>query len=283
MIRQLIFISAALATQLTTATLAFQPASIWHVTANKPLSISVVSRTAPNSGSSLGALGVMTPGHALATLSVDTTAPFISSFKLNNASVSAGDFASSTPLISASISESGAGLATWNITILDASNAPVQSHSGHGNGITGAALTVSWNVATTLANGTYTVHISAYDLAGNTTSFSSPLFSIASFSLSKPLNSPNPFNPNKSSTFIEYQLSADAHISLYIYSISGEKLWSKVIQAGDSGGTLGYNSVAWNGKNDFGEIVANGPYIAYIFAESNGQKKTAKVKILVLK
>lgn len=98
------------------------------------------------------------------------------------------------------------------------------------------------------------------------------------------LNGPNPFNPHRESTYIQYQLSKDAEVQLYIYSISGEKLWRTQFSSGDSqGGSPGFHSVEWSGRNDFGETVANGPYIVYLIAKSGSETKVAKTKILVLK
>ena len=98
------------------------------------------------------------------------------------------------------------------------------------------------------------------------------------------LNGPNPFNPNRESTYIQYQLSKDADVKLHIYSISGEKLWSRTVNEGDnSGGTAGFHSIEWTGRNDFGEVVANGPYILYFVAKSGNETKVSKIKMLVLK
>ena len=256
--------------------LALQSAALFNVNTGKSLSITMLSGSI-KAGSFGGAEGFLFPQ------TIDTSAPVISSLQLNGQTLVGGDFCSSTPLITALLNEPDSGVATWNISLLDSSSTVVQSHTVSGNSVTGSAIVVSWNVTSALANGRYTAKVSARDVAGNVGTLTSAQFTVGSFDLTKVMNSPNPFNPNKNSTFIEYQLSKSARILIYIYSISGERLWTKIIEAGSTGGTIGYNSVEWNGRNDFGEIVANGAYVAYVFAEIEGQKKIGKVKMLVLK
>ena len=256
--------------------LALQSAALFNVNTGKSLSITMLSGGI-KAGSWEESGGFIFPQ------TNEISAPVISSLQLNGQTLVGGDFCSSTPLITALLNEPDSGVATWNISLLDSSSTVVQSHTVSGNSVTGSAIVVSWNVTSALANGRYTAKVSARDVAGNVGTLTSAQFTVGSFDLTKVMNSPNPFNPNKNSTFIEYQLSKSARILIYIYSISGERLWTKIIEAGSTGGTIGYNSVEWNGRNDFGEIVANGAYVAYVFAEIEGQKKIGKVKMLVLK
>ncbi len=126
--------------------------------------------------------------------------------------------------------------------------------------------------------------ISVEDGAGNVTVESDYKVKVStSLRVENLLNGPNPFNPNNHSTYIEYNLSFASNLDIYIYSISGKRLWHKQVMAGDSGGTAGFNSIAWDGRNFYGEIVANGVYIVYVTADSEGDKVMAKTKIAVLK
>ena len=71
-------------------------------------------------------------------------------------------------------------------------------------------------------------------------------------------NYPNPFNPE---TWIPYQLSQPAAVTLYIYAVDGTLIRTL---------TLGYQPVGiyesrdraayWDGKNEVGESVASGVY-----------------------
>ena len=77
-------------------------------------------------------------------------------------------------------------------------------------------------------------------------------------------NFPNPFNPD---TWIPYQLSKDARVTIELYSVSG-----KLIQVLD----LGYkeagfytqksNAAYWDGRNQVGEKVASGVYFYHLKA-----------------
>jgi flagellar hook assembly protein FlgD len=78
-------------------------------------------------------------------------------------------------------------------------------------------------------------------------------------------------------------LSKPADISISIYSLSGELQKSYVFVAGETGAIPGYNRVEWDGKNQFNETVANGVYIAYVVAKSEGKTKKGKIKLWVKK
>jgi flagellar hook assembly protein FlgD len=102
-------------------------------------------------------------------------------------------------------------------------------------------------------------------------------------SIQNALSGPNPFNPNNESTHIQYQLSQDSDLSISIYALNGKPVWTKCLSSGDLGAQAGFNSVLWNGQDERGRILANGPYIAYIVATNSHGKAVAKIKILVLK
>ena len=86
-------------------------------------------------------------------------------------------------------------------------------------------------------------------------------------------NYPNPFNPE---TWIPYQLSKSADVSLTIYDIQG-----RVVRALDLGhqraGTYHSRSRAayWDGRNAVGEPVASGVYFYTLSTESTRDSVTA--------
>ena len=71
-------------------------------------------------------------------------------------------------------------------------------------------------------------------------------------------NYPNPFNPE---TWIPYQLSEPAEVTLRIYAVNGELV--RTLTLGHTPAGI-YQSrtraVYWDGKNDVGESVASGVY-----------------------
>jgi hypothetical protein len=104
-----------------------------------------------------------------------------------------------------------------------------------------------------------------------------------------PVNYPNPFGVESDFTSIDYYLAEDADVTLQIYDLFGNFVWSKNISAGTPGG-LGRsnsstpNSVPWQGLNDQGQKVGNGGYILVAIAVANGKTiMNAQRKIAVLR
>jgi hypothetical protein len=91
-----------------------------------------------------------------------------------------------------------------------------------------------------------------------------------------PINYPNPFGAESQVTHIDYYLEADADVSLKIFDLFGNLVWTKNISSGNPGG-LGRdksahpNSVVWDGTNDKGQKVGNGGYILVAKAVANGR------------
>jgi hypothetical protein len=132
-----------------------------------------------------------------------------------------------------------------------------------------------------LTRGEYNVFISATNYYGAVDEFSTSSFSSGVLSLTgKPKNIPNPFRPSHNEgTTIIYELTAASDITIIIYDISGKAVWQRTFSSGTNGGNSGQNNVFWDGKNDFGEYVANGVYI-YIIAAKD--KILAKRQMAVL-
>ncbi|MBC8233353.1 T9SS type A sorting domain-containing protein, partial [bacterium] len=90
-------------------------------------------------------------------------------------------------------------------------------------------------------------------------------------------NFPNPFNPE---TWIPYQLSKDADVTIKIYDVSGRLVRTLELGSKEAGVYLekakaGY----WDGRNNTGESAASGVYFYSITAGDF----TATKKMLVLK
>jgi hypothetical protein len=71
---------------------------------------------------------------------------------------------------------------------------------------------------------------------------------------------PNPFTPGKQPAAIAYVLAQDAPVAIEIFTLLGDRVWSRSIPAGDDGGRAGLNEVAWDGRNTAGQAVRNGVY-----------------------
>jgi hypothetical protein len=98
--------------------------------------------------------------------------------------------------------------------------------------------------------------------------------------ISRPINYPNPFNPDIKSTTIKYEISRDAKITLNIYNINGQRIWQKVSYPGEDGGKAGVNEVLWDGYTNFSQVVPNG---IYVFQIESGGETLATGKIAVFR
>jgi parallel beta-helix repeat protein len=89
-------------------------------------------------------------------------------------------------------------------------------------------------------------------------------------------NYPNPFNPT---TTLRYALPKDAHISLTIYNVLGQR----VATLRDDVQQVGYYDVVWSGRNDFGSQVSSGIYFYRIEARPvDGSEPFSMVKKMIM-
>jgi len=79
----------------------------------------------------------------------------------------------------------------------------------------------------------------------------------AAFNLQQ--NYPNPFNPV---TSINYQLASDAHVTLTIYDIMGQKIRTVVNEEQSAG----FRAAIWDGKDNFNNSVSSGVYLYRLHA-----------------
>ncbi len=89
------------------------------------------------------------------------------------------------------------------------------------------------------------------------------------------INYPNPFDPNHEETKISFNLSADAAIDILVFDMTG-----RIIAKRAHDGKTGYNEIIWDGRDDFGNIAANGVYPSRVMA---GGKVLGKLKMWVVK
>jgi hypothetical protein len=89
-------------------------------------------------------------------------------------------------------------------------------------------------------------------------------------------NFPNPFGTAQmSSTNFNYYLEQDTDLTIRIYTLMGELVWSCAYKDSEPEGRAGLHNgsenptILWHGKNDLGQKVLNGVYIAVITANEN--------------
>jgi hypothetical protein len=98
--------------------------------------------------------------------------------------------------------------------------------------------------------------------------------------IGRPAAYPSPMNPDKGPATIKYNLSQEAPVDIYLYNISGARIWEAHYPAGSAGGTTGTNQILWNGYNAFSGEVPNGIYVYQI---SSGGRTLATGKVAVFK
>ena len=90
-------------------------------------------------------------------------------------------------------------------------------------------------------------------------------------------NYPNPFNPE---TWIPYQLSKPAKVSISIHSVDGKLI--RTLELGRLSAGIYHNkshAAYWDGRNEFGEPIASGIYFYTLTAGDF----TASRKMLIRK
>jgi len=76
-------------------------------------------------------------------------------------------------------------------------------------------------------------------------------------------NYPNPFNPQ---TTISYSLPANSHVSLKVYSVTGQLV--RTLSEGEE--AAGRHIILWDGMNDHGNSIGSGVYFCRLQATPRG-------------
>ncbi|MBU0573904.1 MAG: hypothetical protein ABIJ26_05040 [Candidatus Margulisiibacteriota bacterium] len=93
---------------------------------------------------------------------------------------------------------------------------------------------------------------------------------------------PSPYSPTRDGDVtIQYTLSRDGDVQIFLYSIAGELVKRIYLYSGREGGTAGLNKITWNGRTTFNEYVGNGIYMGTIFFAGDN-KTLAKFKLTVV-
>ncbi|RMD94145.1 MAG: hypothetical protein D6813_02825 [Calditrichaeota bacterium] len=89
-------------------------------------------------------------------------------------------------------------------------------------------------------------------------------------------NYPNPFGYSaRPVTKFNYYLPNDSEVTIRIYTLLGELVWSKTFTANSPQGQAGNHDgdIVWDGTNDKGQKVVNGAYVAVLITK-NGKAMT---------
>lgn len=115
------------------------------------------------------------------------------------------------------------------------------------------------------------VSVQAWDNANNVTRTSIALSVSAAeeLTLTRVFNYPNPFAQE---TQFAFEVNREAEITIKVYTLSGQLI--KEIRPNET--FLGYAYVDWDGRDDFGQEIANGAYLYELTADplEEGKKET---------
>ena len=124
-------------------------------------------------------------------------------------------------------------------------------------------------------SGKHQIHLKAWDNVNNITEEEYTLYFTDNFDFHADyiLNFPNPFGDRTDFTF---HLSENGEVTINIYSLSGRKV--KTITRGSL--SSGYNEIQWDGKDEFGKLIANGTYLYHFKAKSEAGSKFESIEKL---
>jgi hypothetical protein len=90
----------------------------------------------------------------------------------------------------------------------------------------------------------------------------------------------NPYHPDDGPAVFVYDLNMPSAITFQIFTITGEGVYNKKLDKGGVGTQVGENQIEWDGRNDEGDLVLSGVYIAIIDAIEIGQQARMKVAVI---
>jgi hypothetical protein len=97
-----------------------------------------------------------------------------------------------------------------------------------------------------------------------------------------PLTYPSPFSITKQKTvIIQYGLSADANIDIFILGLGGVRAKKFSLMAGGEGGSAGINKVTWDGMTDMGTFAGNAIWLVTLVSRDDG-RLLGKAKLTIV-
>ncbi|MBM3239303.1 hypothetical protein FJZ31_23670 [Candidatus Poribacteria bacterium] len=134
-----------------------------------------------------------------------------------------------------------------------------------------------------LFNGEYQIQVSAIDTSKNQSYLRGDDPSPYTFTLNEDvqidniINAPNPFEKD---TVFTYDLTQEPDdVTIKIYTVSGRLI--KIFQ--NASARRGYNEQYWDGRDEYGNMLANGVYLYKIIIKTEGKKLEKYGKLAVLR
>jgi hypothetical protein len=83
---------------------------------------------------------------------------------------------------------------------------------------------------------------------------------------------PSPFSIRQHGTCtIQYTLSANANVEIYIYSVAGQIVKKLSFASGSEGGNTGLNKVTWDGRTEMGLLAGNAVYVGTLLSRDDNR------------
>ncbi|MCF7850105.1 MAG: type IX secretion system sortase PorU [Candidatus Marinimicrobia bacterium] len=120
--------------------------------------------------------------------------------------------------------------------------------------------------------GEHQISIKAWDTQNNPNESSIRLtfFAATDFRAYDLFNFPNPMTDQ---TDITYMLSHDADVNVSVYTLAGRKIFQQAMGYQSQG----FNTTPWDGRDTYGNLLANGVYILVLEAENDEFEKPSQI------
>ena len=91
----------------------------------------------------------------------------------------------------------------------------------------------------------------------------------------------NPVDPNEGPMRFSYFLSVKSDVEFRVFTLTGEEVYALDVPAGTEGAVSDQeNILEWDGRNNNGQMVLNGVYLAHIYVAATGESTSLKVAVL---
>ncbi|HOJ18069.1 MAG TPA: C25 family cysteine peptidase [Ignavibacteriaceae bacterium] len=131
-----------------------------------------------------------------------------------------------------------------------------------------------------LSDGDHSIRVTGKDIIGNNNNEFEIYFSVISeLKILQTYNYPNPMKDNTVFTMNLSQIPEE--LSIKIYTIAGRLIKDMKIPPSDL--RIGFNSIPWDGRDEDGDIIANGVYLYKVILKKDGKSVSITEKIAVVK
>jgi len=126
------------------------------------------------------------------------------------------------------------------------------------------------------SSGQYTIRVEAYDTKMNKGSWEALINVDTEMNIYSIYNYPNPI---RTDTYFTFMLSQPGDVDIKIFTVSGDLIKDISLYGRPSG----YNQVYWNGRDDRGDIPANGVYLYRISAKGDSGDNSEYGKLVIMR